>query len=184
MKVQELLVSMKRKDFDLEKWLQVKKYLPIEVKKTIAKGIIYDCTEEVNGVIKIDTVAQYMSYVKYMIKYHTNLEYDEVTDYDVLCSTDYVDAEGNTSALLNAILECFASDAKECSKIMGMMTDDCLQENNITFVVAKFLNGIGGTLGDLAGVLKNKVDSFNLESLGFGESEIAQFKELANKYVK
>ena len=45
MKVQELLANIKNKDFNLERGLQVKKYLPIELKKTIAQSIIYDCTE-------------------------------------------------------------------------------------------------------------------------------------------
>ena len=73
MKVQELLANIKNKDFNLERGLQVKKYLPIELKKTIAQSIIYDCTDNESGATKVDSVQRYMSYVRYMITMHTNL---------------------------------------------------------------------------------------------------------------
>ena len=73
MKVQELLMNIHNKEFNLERGLQVKKYLPMEAKKTIAQGIIYECTREENGIIFVDSVQRYMSYVKYMLNMHTNL---------------------------------------------------------------------------------------------------------------
>ena len=101
MKVQELVMNIKNKEFKLEKALEVKKYLPIEVKKTIAQSIIYDCTNDELGVIKVDSVQRYMSYVRYMIVAHTNLIYTD-EDYDMLCSTEYGD-----TTLLNAIMDYF-----------------------------------------------------------------------------
>lgn len=77
MTVKELLMNIHNKDFNLERGLQVKKYLPIEAKKTIAQGIIYDCTNEEDGVIKVDSVQKYLSYVKYMITMHTNFAYTD-----------------------------------------------------------------------------------------------------------
>ena len=124
MKIQELLMAIHCKDFNMEKEIQVKKYLPIEEKKLIAKGIIYECTEEVNGVIKVDSVQQYLSYVKYMILRHTNLEYTP-EDYDILCSNN----------LLNDLMECFGEDAQECSRILNLMMDDYMQESTIEFTV-------------------------------------------------
>lgn len=112
MKVNELLMNIKNKDFKLERGLQVKTYLPIEVKKAVAQGIIYDCTSEENGVVKVDSVQRYMSYVRYMITSHTDLEYTD-DNYDALCSTMYED-----TTLLNAIMDCFDSDAKECLRIL------------------------------------------------------------------
>ena len=147
MKVNELMMSIHRKDFNMEKELQVKKYLPMEEKKLIAKGIIYECTEEVNGVIKVDSVQQYLSYVKYMILRHTNLEYTQ-EDYDKLCS------EG----LLNRILECFGEDAAECSRVLNLMMDDYMQENSMEFIVGKFLNSVSE-------MLSNKLNEFDMNSI-------------------
>lgn len=137
MKINELMASIHRKDFNMEKELQVKKYLPIEEKKLIAKGIIYECTEQVNGVVKVDSVQQYLSYVKYMILRHTNLEYTQ-DDYDTLCSNN----------LLNTIMEYFGEDVAECSRILNLMIEDYMQENSIEFIVGKFLNNLGESLGD------------------------------------
>lgn len=144
MKVQELLMNIKNKEFKLERGLEVKKYLPIEVKKTIAQGITYDCTNNEGGIVKVDSLERYMSYVRYMITTHTNLEYTD-EDYDALCSTEY---EGTT--LLNAVIDCFGEDAKECSRILNLMMDDIMQEMSIEFTVAKFLNGLNESVGGLA----------------------------------
>ena len=152
MKINELLANIHRKDFNMEKELQVKKYLPMEEKKLIAQGIIYECTENVNGAIKVDSVQQYLSYVKYMILRHTNLEYT-YEDYDKLCSNMY-----NDKTLLNAIMDCFVDDAKECTRIMNLMTSDHMQQNSLEFIVGQFLNGIGEAL-------KDKIESFDIQSL-------------------
>lgn len=140
MKINELMMAIHRKDFNIEKELQVKKYLPIEEKKVIAQGIIYECTENVDGIIKVDSVQQYLSYVKYMILRHTNLEYTQ-EDYDKLCSTVY----GETS-LLNVIIGSFQGDANECNRILNLMINDHINnntaENQIVVAVNQFLSGI------------------------------------------
>ena len=171
MKVNELLMSIHRKDFNMEKELQVKKYLPIEEKKLIAKGIIYECTERVNGVIKVDSVQQYLSYIKYMILRHTNLEYTQ-EDYDKLCSTEYQE-----TSLLNVIIGTFQSDANECNRILNFAIDDYMQENSIEFVVGKFLNNIGD-------LLSKKLDEFDMNSIMPKDMDKDKLIKFLNDYVK
>lgn len=178
MKVQELLMSIHRKDFNLEKELQVKKYLPIEEKKLIAQGIIYECTENANGAIKVDSVQQYLSYVKYMILRHTNLEYN-AEDYDKLCSTKY----GETS-LLNAIFDSFPEDAKECSKILNFMMEDLMQENSINFVVAKFLNNLNLKLETVMDTINAKTQELNLDSIIPSDADLGQIKRFLDLNIK
>lgn len=156
MKINELLINIKNKNFNLEKELKVVKYLPIEVKKTIAQSIIYDCTTEENGVVKVDSVERYMSYVRNMIVMHTNLEYAD-EDYDVLCSTEYGD-----STLLNEIIECFGSDAQECSRILELMTDDYMQEQSIEFGVVKFLNDLTMSIKNITDKIAQKTDELKI----------------------
>lgn len=178
MKINEFLMSMHRKDFNMEKELQVKKYLPIEEKKLIAQYIIYECTNNVDGAIKVDSVQRYLSYVKYMILRHTNLEYTHEY-YDTLCSTEY---EGTN--LLNAIIECFGEDAKECSRILNLMMDDYMHETSIEFTVAKFLNNLSGVVGNLADGFNKKIESMDLSSVvpkGVNADKLANF---LNTYVK
>jgi hypothetical protein len=161
MKMHQLLMNIKLKTFDMGRELHVKKYLPIKEKQMIAQLIINECTEEINGVIKLDSMKQYLSYVKYMIKFHTNLEYTE-DDYDTLCSTEYME-----SNLLNAIMSCFGSDAEECSRILNLMLDDYMRDNSIECSVGRFLGG-----------LSNAIDSL---STSFGDIDVNQ---MLKQYVK
>lgn len=174
MKVQELLMNIKNKEFKLSNGLEVKTYLPIEVKKTIAQGIIFECTDDEQGAIKVDSVQRYMSYVKYMITSHTNLDYTD-EDYDVLCSTEY----GDTN-LLNAILECFGDDAKECNRILNLMMDDYMQEISVEFAVAKFLNSLSVSINGLA----NKFGDFDLQSMIPENIDMDTLSAFVQNYIK
>lgn len=159
MKVQELLMNIHNKEFNLERGLQVKKYLPIEVKKTIARGILYESTIEEDGVTKIDSVQRYLSYVKYMITMHTNLDYTDA-DYDALCSTTYKD-----KILLNAIMSCFEADATECSRILNLVTDDYVQEHSVENAVYQFLYKLNNSLDGFASILAEKVKDVDLTKI-------------------
>lgn len=176
MKIQELLANIRNTQFDLEKRLEVKKYLPIELKKTIAQGIIYDCTDNSEGTIKVNSLERYMSYVRYMIIYHTNLEYTD-EDYDILCSTEY----GETT-LLNAIMERFGSDAQECSRVLDLMMNDYMQENTIEFSVTRFLNKLISSMDDLTNILNNKIDGVDLKSMLPEEVDMKQVMNFLDKY--
>lgn len=176
MKVQSLVENIKNNNFDLKAELEVKEYLPIELKKTIAQGIIFACTDDSEGVIRVDSVQRYMSYVEYMINHHTNLEYTE-EDYDVLCSTEYEDTN-----LLNAIMECFGSDAKECSRILDLMMNDYMQDNTVEFAVTKFLNGLLNSLDGIADMLNGKIDDFDLKSMVPKDVDLKQVMSFLDKY--
>ena len=159
MKINEMLMNIHNKEFNLERNLQVKKYLPIEVKKTIAQGIIYDSTDNSEGFIKVDSVERYMSYIKYMITMHTNLEYTN-EDYDKLCSTEY-----NGDALLNVIMSYFDADAKECLRILNLMCDDYIYENSIECSVSKLVYNLNGMLSRLSQSINDKVNSIDLSNI-------------------
>lgn len=178
MKVQELLMNIKNKEFKLERGLEVKKYLPIEVKKTIAQGIIYDCTNDEFGVIKVDSVQRYMSYVRYMITTHTNLEYTD-DDYDVLCSTEYGD-----TTLLNAIVDCFGEDAKECSRILDLVMSDYMQESTLDFTLARFLHDASVSISKLTTKVTEKINGVDLKSMIPDSVDMNKLGTFLNKYIK
>ena len=176
MKVQELLTNINNGDFNLEANLQVKKYLPIELKKTIAQGIIFDCTDDSEGMVKVDSVQKYMSYVKYMITYHTNLEYTD-EDYDVLCSAEYLD--GN---LLDAIMYCFENDATECQRILDLMMNDYLHNNTIEGAVITLFNELTISMNRITTVLNDKINNFDLKSMLPENLDMKQVAEFLEKY--
>lgn len=178
MKINELLMNIRNKEFKLERGLEVKKYLPMEVKKTIAQAIIYDCTSDEDGVVKVDSVQRYMSYVKYMIKMHTNLEYTD-DDYDTLCSTEY----GETT-LLNAIVSTFQNDANECNRILGLMMDDFIEnnatENRIVYTISEFIHG----LTRITKSLETKMSDVNLAELLSADLDLTSLTNLINTISK
>jgi hypothetical protein len=178
MKVQELLANIHNKSFKLESGLEVKKYLPIEVKKAIAQSIVYDCTDDTSGVIKVDSVRRYMSYVRHMINLHTNLEYTD-EDYDVICSTEY-----NGTTLLNAIIECFGDDAKECSRILELVMDDYMQESTLDFTLAKMLHDATGAINKLATKIAQKIEGIDLKSIIPESVDMNTLGDFLNKYIK
>lgn len=161
MKINELLLNIHNKEFNIEKGLQVKKYLPMEVKKTIAQGIMYECIDETKGYIKVDSVQQYMSYVRYMITMHTNLEYTDA-DYDKLCSVQYGD-----TTLLNAIINCFGSDAKECDRILKLMCGDLMQNNSIEASIGKLMNALIESMNGITNNLNSKIGAIDMNSIDF-----------------
>lgn len=174
MTIKQLLENIKNDRFDMEQALQIKKYLPMEQKKLIAQGIIYECTDSTDGFIKVDSVQQYLSYIKFMIKHHTNLEYT-YEDYDVLCSTDY-----NGDTLLNAIINCFEADAKECTRIMKLTTDDYLQNNSLAAQVGSIVQGVNRLLSSI----ESKVDDFNIDSIMPNDLDVNKLNTFLTNYVK
>jgi hypothetical protein len=171
MTIQQLLENINNDDFNIEKELQVKKYLPLEEKKLIAKGIIYECTENVDGFIKVDSVQQHLSYIKFMIKYHTNLEYTS-EDYDILRSTEYKGTD-----LMTAIFDTFQKDADQCNQILISMINDYVQDNSMEFIIAQFLHKITDVLSD-------KLDKFDVRSILPRDFDVDKLTKFLNTYVK
>ena len=174
MKVQELLMNIKNKEFNLERGLQVKKYLPIDVKKTIAQSIMYECSNGSDGAIKFDSVKRYLSYVRYMITTHTNLQYAD-EDYDILCSTAYGDMN-----LLNAIISCFGDDADECSRILNLVTDDYMQEMSLESVISKFLNDLSIAIANFT----KKIGDIDLQNMIPDGMDMDKLNTFLENYIK
>ena len=171
MTIEQLLKNIQSADFNMEKELQVKKYLSLEEKKLIAKGIIYECTKDVDGFVKVDSVQQHLSYIKFMIKYHTNLDYSSEY-YDILCSTEYCNND-----LMTAIFETFEKDAHDCKTILNLMINDLMQENSIEFVLLRFLSSVKD-------MMSNKIDELNFDSIIPQGFDVEKFNKFLNTYVK
>jgi len=164
MRVNDLINKMNTEGFNLAETIEAKTYLPIVLKKVIAQEIVYDCTSEDNGVIKVDSFERYMSYVRHMITEHTNLEYTD-DDYDTICLTEY-----NGDSLLGAIIGCFGEDAKECSRVLEMVMGDYMQDTTLESILAKTLYNLETKLGSfiekMADNTKNMIpEGTNVEGL-------------------
>lgn len=156
MNVQELITKLNNNgEFDFAQELEIKRYLPLEVKKTIAQGIIYESATEEFGVTMFDSVQKHLSYIRYMITTYTNLEYTD-DDYDMICSVEY-----NEMSLLNVLMSHIGYDAHECKRILNFMVEDKLRETNAEFVISKFLNEITQSVKNLTDKLSQKTEELD-----------------------
>ena len=173
MKVNELIEKMNEDGFELDKVIEVNAYIPIQVKRAIAQEIVYESTFEDEGVLKIDSFERYMSFVRHMIREHTNLDYTD-EDYDTLCSTVYEDC-----SLLDAIMSLFGADAKECSRILDMVTGDKMQDATLESVIAKALYNLEIKMGSVLKMITDKTAEAMPENI-----DMDKLSEFLNNYVK
>lgn len=145
----------------IKETLEVEEYIPFNTKRRIVDKVIKQNIEVIDGVKKNDPISQYVSFVIAMLIAHTNLEISDnpVDDYDEL----------SRNGLLMPVIETFKTDYNECDVLLKMALASELEDNNMSFVVGKFLNGIVEKLG-----------SFNLNSL-IKEEDMAKIAGLLDK---
>ena len=174
MKVKELVANMHNDNFNLEEELQVKKYLPLDVKRTIAQSIIFECTSDDMGIIKINSVDKYMAYIRHMITAHTCLEYVD-NDYDALCAAEYKGV-----SLLDAIFECFERDVDEFDVILDFMVDDFMRDLSVEASLVKIANDVGALISKFA----DKIDGVDLANVIPEGLDVARINGFLDKYMK
>lgn len=162
----------------LEKTLEIKKYIPFSTKKRIAEMIIEQNSTMEDGIVKIDSVGQFIGFIMAMLAAHTNLQInteDPILDYDAL----------SEAGLLEPIIACFQKDYSECEVILQMTASDALSDNHLNAVVARFLDGILDKLDGVGNGLKNMIDGIDLKSIlgeNFTDDNLSQLKGFLDKY--
>ena len=190
MKITDMLMEMKAKKIQntqvnpdavgtyLRKALEIKTYIPFEDKKKVVEMIIAANITEENGIKKINSVGQFISFVMSMLATHTNLQIDAehvIEDYDLLCE----------AGLLEVIIAEFQKDYSESEVILKMMVADELSDNNLSAVIARFLSGILDNLGGLGEGFKDIIGNFDINSLLGGKfegSDLDKLKGFLDKY--
>ena len=174
MKVMEFVEMYKKNSrIDIEKCLEVKKYISIVQKRQIAELVLSNCTSIVDGAVRVDSVERYLLFTIAVISMHTNLEfvstededYDAINDYDILCESD----------LLVKIIDTFKDDYASCQEILNMMTADMVQSSvTIEQKIGKFLDGVQEILDKATNSLVEKI---NMDDL-LGNLQLDQAKLL------
>ena len=162
MTVQELLVNIKNKEFNLKKELKAKKYLPIKDKRKLAVGVIAACTDDLDDFISVDRFKLNIYFDMKVLATYTNLEVasdfdDMIVEYDALCE----------KGILKKIIALFVEDYDATYAILEDELDSLLVQNSIDAQVVKIANkinkaidGIGDALGaiDLNDILPDGID--------------------------
>jgi hypothetical protein len=131
-----------------------------------------------NGIVKIDSVGQFIGFIMAMIAAHTNLEINTqnpISDYDAL----------SEAGLLELIISQFEKSYSECEVILKLVAADALADNNLNAVVARFLDGILDKLDGVGNGFKNMLEGIDLKSMlgeNFTEDNLSQLKGFLDKY--
>lgn len=162
----------------IRKTLEVREYVPFKEKMSVVKLIVLKNINVVEGVKKIDSISQYISFVTAMLTVHTNLEFeDSLEDYDVLCE----------SGLLNPIIETFKTDYSECDALFKMALADELEDNNINIVFGRFLNSILEKLDNAEESIRAIVGNVDINALlnnSVSQEDLAKLNSFLDKYNK
>ena len=172
MKVQELLANIHRKDFNLEKELQVKKYLPVMNKKKFVMDIIAVCTDDIDDFITIDKFKMNIYFDMCILGAYTNLEitsdFDEmVMQYDELCEYGY----------LADIIYIFQDDYDITHTILENELEALLIQNSIDTQVVKVANKINKVI-DMISDKFNNIDFNSILPEGTDINELVKIIDI------
>ena len=166
MKVMELVENIKNEGFDLEKELEIKKYIPVMEKKAFVMDVIAACTDDIDDFIAVDRFNMDIYFDMNMIKAYTNLEIasdmDEMIEqYDILC--EY--------GLLNEVIELFDNEYVATCSILEGQLEELLIQNSMEAQIVKITNKINKVIGalgsiDINSLLPNGIDAEMITKIG------------------
>lgn len=155
----------------LKQTLEIKTYIPFRNKRAIVESIVDANIMNEDGIKKIDSINQYISFVMAMLIAHTSLEIvDPFEDYDALAE----------SKLLPQIIAIFQESYNECQLLLNLCVQNELEENNVNALVGKFLNGILGKIDVAEEFLKSTIGSIDIQEI-MKEENLVKLVGLLNK---
>ena len=166
MKINELIKNSNDKTFNLEKILEVKKYIPVIEKKNFVMDILATCTDEIDGCITVDKFKMNLYFGMKILGLYTNLEVesnfeDMVAQYDVL----------KESGLFDKSIGLFESEYIAIEAILYDELEMLLSQNSIDVQVVRIANKIN-TVIDMIGDKLNGVDFNSILPEGTDISEL------------
>ena len=177
-KVQNTKINPNAVEDFIREQIGVIEYIPFAKKLDIINNITSEIVKEVDGVKKVNSVAQYMAFITAMLSSHTTLEFDDIyEDYDAL----------NSCGLIEQIVALFAKDYNEFETLLKMTITDELADNNLNVIVGKFLNGILGKLDGFGEVVKGFTENLDLSKLlgtNIKEEDVAKILGFVDKLNK
>lgn len=187
MKVLELVNDFKSKNIQntkinpdaiseyLKTTLEIKTYIPFMTKRKIAEMVVEENITIVDGLKKNDPISHYVSFVIAVVGAHTNLEFSEnpIDDYDLLAE----------SGLLSYIIAEFKESYDEFDVVTKMALASALEDNNLSFLFARLVNGILDMGNNFFGEALGNFDINNLMG-NLNSEDYDKLKSFLNTYNK
>ncbi len=154
----EKVNSDKNGVLNIQKTLEVKKYIPVMRKYEIAQLVFAASAKYNNGLIEIDSLKKYLNFTALMLSEYTNLEFSSkedggfIEDYDALCE----------AGLLDRIIACFEEDYnRSLSVLNNLFADEISNHNTIESILAELGQNIADSIDSVAESMKEKIESFD-----------------------
>ena len=156
--------------------LKIRTFIPFVEKRRIVELVVLANTTEEYNIKKIDSVGQFVGFVTSMLIAHTDLEIDQtnpIKSYDEL----------SEAGLLEPIIACFQKDYSECEALLKMTVADVLADNELSAVVAKFLDNVLNKLDGVGDAFKGALDGFDLQSVlgDFNQEDLNRLSSFLDK---
>jgi len=155
MKINEFIEKCKGVK-DINEVIEIKKYIPIVSKRTIARDALDRNMDDINGFIEIDNVSADVSFTMGVVCACTGLEYDDiVSDYDSLCEAQ----------LMDKIIEKIGADYFHALQVLEQEKDAVLTRNSIEAQVARVANSLVEAIDGLSRKLEDSIGDFNINQV-------------------
>ena len=148
MKIVELVEMYKKnKMVNLKNILEVEEYVSTPIKRNMCELVLDSCVENIDGVLRIDSLNRYLLFTIAVISVHTNLEFNieengttSIEEYDEL----------NKAGLIEKIIATFESDYEACKVMLDMLTNDRIKnQETLDKKILKFINSISNEIDKL-----------------------------------
>ena len=161
-------------DYIREK-LDIVEYLPFKTKRKVIDMVVAKVVSEEDGIKRVDSASQFLSFIVAMLMSHTTLVLSEnpEEDYDAL----------SQHGLLEPIIAMFQRDYSECDALLKAAISDELADNNLNVIIGKFLNGILSKMDGVVDAVKGFAENADLSKLGIdiNKEDITKLVGLINK---
>lgn len=169
MKVMEFIEKYKNE----VSMFDVKRYLPLNAKRTIARDAIDINIDDVNGFIEIDEVVTDACFEMGIICEYAGLESDNViADYDAL----------NESGLMGIIISKIGQDYFNALQVLVKEKEAVLARNSIEAQVAKLIDSLTNTIESLSEKMDGAIGSFDMSKILPEGTNLNEMFEMLNKY--
>lgn len=165
MKVVEFIEKVKNEGVTgLKEMLAIRNYVPFAEKYDLCSSVLDECNDvdEKTGIVTMNSVMKHKVFTITILSLYTNLEFSSgkneeiasIDEYDMLCE----------NKLLQLIINEFASEYRECQKMLDTMQNDLLaNNNNLYHIIGNMSNWLFGLAEPFLDVLKDKIESFDLD---------------------
>lgn len=169
MTIRELVELVnKAESFNLQDKLNIKRYISITDKRSIAMDVIAACTDDALGFIEVDRFKAGIYFDMCVLQKYTSLEvsfdFEEmIKEYDML----------NEIGMMNVIIDYFKDDYNKCQDVLNGELESFLAQNSLEAQVVTVVNKVNSLLDEI-GAKFNDVNLNDIITNGVNLGELME----------